>query len=370
MTQTPKLLPLVIQHLAVENVRNLQQVELIPDPGINLITGANGAGKTSLLEAIHILGRGRSFRSRRSNDWMTRGESIARIIAKTRHQPTLSTTLGLERDRNGWQARIDGRPVTSFGTLSRQLPLVMFEPNAHELVNGGPEQRRAYLDWGVFHVEPDYVMQWRRYHRALKQRNAALREQASPSVIQSLTPAMVTTAEQLDRVRSEFISRLEQAFADLYEQLQPELPEVKMIYQRGWDTKKSLSEQLTGGIQRDREAGFTRYGPHRCDIGLFSQQRQLRGWLSRGQQKLLALLMLLAQQDVWKSHSNDQQTRTPIILLDDLYSELDAAHIKKVLCLLEKIKAQTWITTTEQQTLTNEVKKVFHVEHGKVSLSE
>ncbi len=360
----------MIQHLAVENVRNLQQVELTPDPGINLITGANGAGKTSLLEAIHILGRGRSFRSRRSNDWITRGESIARIIARTCDQPALSTTLGLERDRNGWQARINGKSVTSFGTLSRQLPLVMFEPNAHELVNGGPEQRRAYLDWGVFHVEPDYVMQWRRYHRALKQRNAALREQASPSVIQSLTPAMVSTAEQLDKVRSAFVRRLEQAFADLYQRLQPELPEVKMIYQPGWNTEQSLSEQLTNGIHRDREAGFTRYGPHRSDIGLFGQQRQLRGWLSRGQQKLLALLMLLAQQSVWKSDSNDQPTRTPIILLDDLYSELDATHIEKVLNLLEKTQAQTWITTTEQQKRTKEVKKVFHVEQGKVSLLE
>lgn len=372
MTPTPITPPLVIEQLAVENVRNLKQTELKPHPGINLITGANGAGKTSLLESIYILGRGRSFRSRRSSDWITRGESVARVVAKTRVQQSgkNTTTLGLERDRSAWQARINGKPVTSFGTLSRHLPLVMFEPNAHELISGAPEQRRTYLDWGVFHVEPDYVTHWRRYQRALKQRNAALREHASRSVIQSLTPAIVSTAEKLDQVRHRFIICLQQEFANLYQQLQPDLPEVQMTYQRGWDTEQALSEQLSNELTRDRETGFTRYGPHRADIALQNQGRQLRGWLSRGQQKLLALLMLLAQQAAWKNINNGELNLTPIILLDDLYSELDSAHIQKVLGLLEKTGAQTWITTTAQQSSVDQIARVFHVEHGQVSVLE
>lgn len=366
MTSASLVRPLAIEQLVVEHVRNLQHVELNPGPQINLIVGANGAGKTSLLEAIFILGRGRSFRSRRSNDWIQRGAEAARIIAQT--STTSSETinnsrLGLERDRQGWQARINGEPAAGFAVLSRQLPLVMFEPNSHELISGSPEQRRAFIDWGVFHVEPDYVKSWRRYHRALRQRNAALREQAGQRMMDSLIPGLTSAAEQLDRHRLIFFTQLQQAYSRLYEKLAPDVPEANLVYQRGWEAENSLAETLKADLPRDREAGYTRHGPHRADIGVLHQQRQMRGWLSRGQQKLVALLLLLAQQETWTTHTG----RTPIILLDDLYSELDANHSRKVLNLLQQTGAQTWITTTTQPDDMQTPLCVFHVEQGQLT---
>ncbi len=355
---------LAIQRLAISNVRNLKQLELNPAPGVNVIAGANGSGKTSLLEAIHILGRGRSFRTRKINDWITRGENTARIVASTTNGATTTglTKLGLERDRSQWQARINGETVTRFGDLSRQLPLIVFEPNAHELISGGPEQRRAFLDWGVFHVEQKYLQSWRRYQRSLRQRNSAIREQVANQVIHSLTPGIVEAAENLDEMRLHFFTQLQQAYTELKDQLQPQIPDATLIYHRGWPAEQSLSELLHNELPKDVESGYTRQGPHRADIGMQYQQRQLRGWLSRGQQKLTALLLLLSQQTTWKSSTQ----LTPIIMLDDLYSELDEVHSSKVLKLLKESQAQVWITTAEQRTLTEHASKVFHVEHGQI----
>lgn len=359
-----------ICQLTVQHVRNLKQVELSPTQGINLITGPNGAGKTSLLEAIHILARGRSFRSRRNNEWITRGETAAQIVART-HQVSIDSdldaikktvTLGLEKSRNDWKARINGEKATRFGDLSRQLPLVVFEPNAHELVNGGPEGRRTFLDWGVFHVEHNYTQVWQRYHRALRQRNAALREHASASIISSLTPTLCAAANQLHQMRVMFVNQLQERFIELYGNLQPQMPEAKLSYQRGWSEKEDLSELLRNEQTRDQDIGYTRYGPHRADIALQHEQRALRGWLSRGQQKLLALLLLLAQQAVWQRYIK----QTPIILLDDLYSELDKHHCSKVINLLQDMQSQVWITSTTAKLDRYACATMFHVEHGQV----
>ncbi len=357
-----------IRRLTISNVRNLQQVELTPEPGINIITGPNGAGKTSLLEAIYILGRGRSFRSRRSNDWITRGADKARVVAEINHsQPAVTTAqntvLGLERDRKTWLARINGETVNSFAQLSRQLPLVLFEPNAHELINGGPEQRRTFLDWGVFHVEPDYVPQWRRYYRAVRQRNAALREKAPVSLIHSLSPAIATAAAALDQMRQLFFQRLEAVYTSLYQQLQPDIPPAVLSYQRGWPDEQPLEALLHSELSKDMENGYTRHGCHRADIVMHHQQRQLRGWLSRGQQKLMALLLLLAQQETWSTHNN----KPPLIMLDDLYSELDVSHSRSVLQLLSGLSAQVWITATDDTLMREYDAGRFHVEHGQLT---
>jgi len=124
--------PLAIQQLTINNVRNLADIQLNPASGINIITGVNGAGKTSLLEAIHILARGRSFRTRKTSDWIRRGENIARVIAKINSSQLnqQTTTVGLERSRGKWQARINGETVKRFGDISRKIPLIVFEPNA------------------------------------------------------------------------------------------------------------------------------------------------------------------------------------------------------------------------------------------------
>ncbi len=358
--------PLAIQRLAITNVRNLKQVDLTPAPGINVFTGANGAGKTSLLEAIHILSRGRSFRTRKINDWITRGEPTSRVVAQIslNETPEKLTRLGLERDRNHWRARINGESTSRFGDLSRELPLIVFEPNAHDLINGAPEQRRTFLDWGVFHVEQQYLQVWRRYQRSLRQRNVAIREHAAKQVIQSLTPGIVQAAQALDEMRHRFFAELQQAYSELTEQLEADIPAVSINYHRGWPAEQSLYELLEKELVKDMESGYTRFGPHRADIGMQHEQRQLRGWLSRGQQKLMALLMLLSQHETWKTSNQI----IPIILLDDLYSELDEMHNQKVLNLLAESRTQVWITTADGRSLTESAGKVFHVEQGQVQV--
>jgi len=185
-------------------------------------------------------------------------------------------------------------------------------------------------------------------------------------VIHSLTPGIIETAQQLDEMREGFFGELKQAYSGLKQQLQPNIPDTELSYQRGWPIDQSLQALLHDELFKDQESGYTRYGPHRAEIRMQYQQRQIRGWLSRGQQKLTALLLLLAQQKTWETKTGI----TPIIMLDDLYSELDSTHSQKVLDLLANTGTQVWITATDSHALVDQAAKVFHVEQGKIVTTE
>lgn len=352
-----------IQRLRLRDFRRFREQELQPEPGFNLIVGDNGSGKTSVLEAMHLMAHGRSFRGR-VRDGLIRQDAAALEVYVEWQQPAGSHRAGLRHAGSLWEARLDGANVSHLGELCAALAVVSFEPGSHILIHGSSEARRRYLDWGLFHVEPDFLPQWRRYARALKQRNALLRSQRSDSQLEAWEHELAQSGEQLSGYRTAYVAQLQPHMDKVVASLFPSAGPVMLGLQPGWKWQDlALSDALLLSRERDQTQGHTSIGPHRADLRLEFSNFSGRESLSRGQAKLAALSLLLAQ----AAHLAEYDGAWPVLQLDDLASELDRHHQQRVLESLHGCSAQVFVTGTEPPAglaaLGIEV-SMFHVEHG------
>jgi DNA replication and repair protein RecF len=346
-----------LAELRLEDLRCLGHVELELDPGLNLISGDNGSGKTSLLEAIYLLGRGRSFRTRYTAQLIR--HSAARLWVHGRTAPEPGHTLGVECARDDRVAiRIDRAPVTSRAELSEHFPVQVIDPGIHRLVEEGPAQRRRWLDWAVFHVEPHFVRQWQGYMRALRQRNAALQTAADTVPWDG---ELVRFGEQLAQARARLIEALQPHWSTVLESLGT-TPATLGFFQ-GWSRDISLEGSLQSHRTRDRERGVTGVGPHRFDVLLRVEGRPAREVVSRGQQKLLGIAMAVTMTRYLALTAGRPST----LLLDDPAAELDADRTDALLRTVGGLGAQLIVTSLQlNDTRLGTPDAVFHVEHGSV----
>lgn len=353
-----------VLRLQISGLRILEAVELEPCPGWNLLLGDNGAGKTSILEALFLLGHGRSFRRGPLEALVRRGGSAASVFAKI-EQDTRIRRLGLSRGPRSWEARCDGEPVASLGALLREFPVLCFEPESHALIAGAAEERRRFLDWGLFHVEPQFLEIWRRYQRSLRQRNALLKQGAGVEQLGGWERELANWGELLDRQRQTYVEALAPHLARLGRELLPELGDFGLDYQPGWRREeRGLLESLQANRARDLALGYTLSGPHRADALFQFANGGGRDRLSRGQEKAAALLARLGQ--AWLLH--ERAGIWPVLLLDDLAAELDALHLERALALLEQIPTQRWITAARDVPELGHARGArFHVEQGQVA---
>lgn len=358
-----------IVRVALNRVRRFDSVELAPRPGINLITGANGAGKTSLLEALHLMAYGRSFRGRVRDGLVQKGADSLDVFVEWEERGAGGGTVvprraGLRHGGQSWKGRLDGEDVAQLGTLCAALAVVTFEPGSHALVSGGSEPRRRFIDWGLFHVEPDFLPLWRRYTRALKQRNALLKAGAPGYQLDAWDRELVEAGVPLTSRRQHYVERLQERAIAIAADLAPTLQLQTLELLPGWRRHEvSLGDALLLARERDRNAGFTSVGPHRADWDVGFAQIPGRDALSRGQAKLTALACLLAQAEDYAALRGEW----PVIALDDLGSELDRNHQRRVLHRLAQVPAQVFITATEVPAALEEELRpaaMFHVEHG------
>ena len=347
-----------IRSLQIENLRNLASVSLEPHPELNFIGGENGAGKTSILESLFVLSRGRSFRTSTTGDLIGPTAAFFRVVAESVSDEGRRDRLGLERSGKRWRARKNSTDLEKISQLTRSLPLVLMEPNSHQLVSGPPEFRRKYLDWGVFHVEHGFIEIWARYSRALKQRNSALR-QGQRNVLDSLDVLLARLGTRLDELRERHSKAVSAEMACLLEKLSPNLGGIGLEYRNGWGDAPYI-EVLSANRDRDLERGATQTGPHRMDLVIMKEDATARSILSRGEQKLLSAALILAQANLLS-----ELGEKPIVLLDDLASEFDQIHFDTVLNAAMVCGRQVWVTGTNTPFLPKE-KEMFHVKHGNV----
>ena len=346
-----------ITSLRIENFRNLQRVEVTPHRDFNYFFGPNGAGKTSLLEALVVLSRGRSFRTAQAEELIAEQARSFSVFLELRRGDGVHR-LGLERSGSHWRARKDGQDQPVLSVLTRHLPLVLMEPNSHLLISGTPDGRRRFLDWGVFHVEPSFLDVWRRYSRVLKQRNAALRNR-DERVLDSLDELAANLGEAVHTFRKGYFAQVLERFAPLGGQHGQPVVEVSMEYLPGW-SGASLHDALRRSHKRDLEQGTTSAGPHRGDILFNAGKKPARAMLSRGEQKALVAALLLTQARLLA-----ERGEKPLILLDDLASELDEEHLAAVMDSAADCAGQVWVTGVLEPVLDRENKR-FHVEHGAI----
>ncbi|MEO8779109.1 MAG: DNA replication/repair protein RecF [Rhodanobacter sp.] len=354
-----------MEQLRVCALRCLTDVNVALDPAVNVFVGANGAGKTSVLEAAFLLSHARSFRSGAREALVQRGMAQMSVFAQVHCADGGASRLGLGRAGARWEARIDGENV-AIGELVRACAVVCFEPGAHALIAGGAEERRRYLDWGVFHVEHEFLAGWRRYQRALKQRNSLLRLGNTPSdaLFEPWERELSQAAHQIDLMRRVYLDQLRPMLQLSIAGLLPELGSVELRYRRGWPDDVELADQLRVQRGRDQARGHTTLGAHRADWSVAFEQAPMREHLSRGQEKLTALACVLAQAALYAQHHGDW----PIVCLDDLGSELDQEHQASVVSQLLSSRAQILLTGTELPFALREVPaRVFHVEQGSLT---
>ena len=352
-------MPLV--RLTVENFRCLAAVDVALDARYNLFVGPNASGKTSLLEALFLLGRGRSFRTRGLSKLVRQGETGFRVVGWV-ESGGLTTVLGIGGTRQSADIRIGGQAASGAAELATHFPPLTIDPEIHKLLEDGPHRRRRFLDWGVFHVEPTFMDTWQRYHRALRQRNAALKPGLDPRAARVWEPELVATGERLTQIRRDYLEILGPVLADFGSRLLGE--EVSVALQPGWTGEEPFRAALERSFERDSRYGATHVGPHRADVSVRVASYLAKERVSRGQQKLLAAALTLAQLAV-------QEGRRPgrnALLLDDPAAELDAANLGRLLDVVRSLPVQLFVTALQPDLPgLGAPGRVFHVERGRIS---
>ncbi len=355
-----------LSHITINNLRNLAAVDIVPGPKLNLLCGPNGSGKTSFLEAVHLLCLGRSFRTHLTNRIIEHDQSQFQLHAKV-CTPQGETPIGLSKQRNGSSTiKIAGSSVSSIVSLAELLPLQILYPDGHSLINDGSKARRQFIDWGVFHVEQLFYIHWLRAERAIKQRNAVLKTKLGLKDLVIWDNELCSMADLLDQSRSNYISQLTPTFDEILSHLLPEIP-VSLTYYRGWSHDMPLMDVLGHSRKRDYDYGYTQLGPHRAEIKLKTDGVPVKDTLSQGQYKTLIYALRLAQGSLLYSQTKKQS----LYLIDDLPAELDQSKLNLVGELLNAIDAQVYVTGTETQLFAPLMKyeetKLFHVKHGVIT---
>lgn len=351
-----------LTELTLTHFRNFSHYTFTPAPQFNLIVGPNGRGKTSLLEAIYFLGFNRSFRNRSHQSIIQHQQNFCRIVGHCMDDKAHETVIGIEKqnDASQSQLKISGQDARGAAELARLLPIQLIHHETFHLLDAGPKHRRTFLDWGSFYAEPLYFTTWQRFQRALKQRNALLKN---------------SDADQLDFWEQEMAAQglLIEQYRRLYlTLLLPILEEVlqsfllptglTVDYHAGWDTTRNYLHSLQQHRKRDALLGHTQHGPHRADLLIRINQHDADHILSRGQQKMLSFALRVAQAILLLRLSNQHC----LFLVDDLAAELDSTHIELACATLSRLPCQIFITAVHQSLFKDQSEcynmTLFHVE--------
>jgi DNA replication and repair protein RecF len=357
-----------ITRLNIERVRNLQAVALTELQPFNVFFGANGSGKTSILEAIHLLATGRSFRTHIPKNYIQNNTQDAIVFAQS-----LTEKIGMQKLLSGEQIiKVNGDHVATQGQLAKILPLQYIEPQSTDIIDYGAKPRRQLLDWLMFHVEHEFFNAWQYYSRALKQRNSLLKanRRLSLSDVEPWNIMLAEYGEILHNQRVGVVERWKQYIEQDLKQLLPDL-DIQLEYLPGFRSDTGLLNDLTNHHYKDMERGYTEYGPHRADLKLKTPTGDADVVLSRGQKKLLIMALKLSQ--IAMLHDCNKET---VVLLDDVTAELDLTAQQRLIERLSQLGSQVFITTLDHESVKNHLHdlsisyQLFNVENGQVRVVE
>lgn len=358
-----------LKQLTVENCRVIARANLELSPQTNLLIGDNASGKSSLLEALSILSRGRSFRSPRIQEIIRQGEKTLTVAGKVLHNDTgAEYPLGISKTVDATRIRINHADVNQQAELSSHLPLTVIHPDTLDILSGSPAQRRALLDWVSFYRSTDFHQDWRSYQRVLKQRNVCLRDEQQRFALQHWTEKLAELQPRIHRARCDALDALNLALEKLTALFtHTGKPELKL--QSGFpntvkaDDYDSVLKFLQARQEHEIQHGLSLYGCHRGDLQVTLNGILAARYASRGQLKILGVALLLAQSQAITTEA----PKRGIIAIDDLISELDGENQKLLYQVLQQTEQQLLITGTQAPGDDHlmDTGKMFHVEHGK-----
>ena len=351
-----------LEYLQARQVRNLTDVQISPNAEINIIYGENAAGKTALLESIYLLSKARSFRTTHIREVIQHNKNelfVSGVVTNHNNEPV---NTGIRKTNKETEIRHNGNRIRAVSEQANNVIVQCAIPENTKVLTGAPKDRRKWIDWALFHVEQNYLQTWRKYHHALRNRNALLRRPAKNNEFFIWENMMAITAVVLGDMWRNYLLCLQK----YYEETAGEHLCKSVIF----DVKKdkyqanNFLEHLQAMRQSDIKAGFTQHGPHKTDIEFKTKGKHVNTVFSRGQIKLFVTMLSIAQAKLLKI----EKGKTPIILADDLVAELDKKTVAALLELLYEEKMQMFITTTEPSRIqkNNSDISLFHVERGRV----
>jgi len=350
--------------LDVFNVRNIKKASIAPASKFNFIYGLNGSGKSALLEAIFLMGRAKSFRTADLSKIINFNANQFIVSGKVQSEKN-TTTLGIQYHSGQFVARMDQQTVKSKASIAYCFPLQIIHPKSYRTLDAGPQIRREFMDWGVFNLDSAFLTSWRRFKKALTQRNAALKNKVLNEV-RVWEPELAYYGTIVQECRCDYIEQLKPYFLLVSEQLLG-ITEIDIKIIAGWDAAFTYEQALHKSTEKDLRYGYTRLGPHRGDFSVLVQKRQAKDHVSRGQLKMLVLALSMAQ--VLMLKENNQQMGC--FMIDDLTAELDQHSKEKVFCCLDDMSIQVFLTATDQESFKNDLPqgdhKMFHVEQGVIT---
>ncbi len=342
-----------IKEISLENFRNLDNRSINFSENINLITGKNGSGKTSLLEAIYYLGRLKSFRTNKYKEIIKHNNSYLRVIAKIGNPELL---IGIEKNLDSsFKLRINsqsGKP----NLLIKTVPSIAITSDSFMLINSGPVNRRQFMDYGVFHFNNDFYKNIKYYQKALKNRNAGLKQKMAKNVIESFSPTLIKYGQEITRLRQSYFLQLSKLL-DKYLQILNLEEEISIKHQIGWNLDNTLEQSLENNFLNDLRTGYTRQGPHRADIKFSTADGTADANLSRGQQKTLIIALYLAQIELISSYASYK----PLLIIDDITSELDKKRRNHILKHLTSLNCQMFFSATEEKLFDKKIQNKVNI---------
>lgn len=377
-----------LELLKIYNARNLKEYTLTPHPIYNILYGANGVGKTTILESVYLLLRSKTFRSSKYKSFINHESNNCTVFSKFSYadegqsasdiSSNNSFTLGISRSKDSPQPvlHLNSTKVNSLSTVTSLVILGLVTPESFYLLDSGPSIRRKFIDWGVFHVEPDFLSEWKSYKKILSGRNVLLKNLAQKykrsissipkSDLDNLlcwSPQLSLLNTKLHNLRLNQVQNINSSFKKYLANFSRTLScDIQLKYYQGWSSDLSYDEYLENKLQDDLVAGFTRYGTHRGEIRIIHNNNPAKDTLSRGQKKIVVICLILAQFSFLVKEV--KSVNHSLLLLDDIDSELDEKNLEILFHILNDIQTQVMITTTNKNRfsfLDNELCNVFHV---------
>ncbi|MDJ0765934.1 MAG: DNA replication/repair protein RecF [Myxococcota bacterium] len=355
-----------LESLLLTHFRNLAHIKCRPNPRFNIVSGHNGEGKTNLIEAIYYFGVLRSFRTSRKKALISTGHPEAHM------QGIFSgATSGLKCDvtitGKTRKYRLDGKNISLDGEHFRRLPMVLFHPVTMALVQGGPEGRRRFMDRVLFQAVPLYPALYSDYIKALANRNTLLRTLPLDTLaISAYDDVIAGLSEQIVALRQRLIGHLRPHFETAFEEISAR-PRASVLYRpKIQGTKEDILREIQKKRRVDEARGFTSLGPHADELCLAINGQAARQFASQGQQRMIALALKAAETQVLATETK----QIPILLLDDVSSELDRERNKALFGLLNQMGGQVFITTTHLDYIKIDDERTdFHLDNGTLHTS-
>ncbi|WP_194437317.1 DNA replication/repair protein RecF [Vibrio fluminensis] len=354
-----------LSRLIIKQFRNIKACDIQLSAGFNFLIGPNGSGKTSVLEAIYLLGHGRSFKSSLTGRVIQNECDELFVHGRFLNSDQFELPIGINKQRDGTtEVKIGGQSGQKLAQLAQVLPLQLIHPEGFDLLTDGPKHRRAFIDWGVFHSESAFYDAWGRFRRLSKQRNALLKTARSYRELSYWDQEMARLAENISQWRAFYVEQMNSKAEQLCREFLPEF-DIQLKYYRGWDKDTPYQQILEKNFERDQALGYTFSGPNKADLRIKVNGTPVEDVLSRGQLKLMVCALRVAQGQLLTEMTGKQC----IYLIDDFASELDSQRRKRLADCLKETGAQVFVSSiTEGQIadMYDDKGKMFHVEHGTI----